>query len=143
MLFGFALLLSDNRKAINRRTVLIAFALQVGIAALILYVPRGDALLNGLASGVQNVIDYAYVGIDFLFGALGERKPGAIIFAFHVLPVIVFFAALMATLYYLGVMQKGRHGPRRSRCTGCCGPAASSRCPRSPTSSSATPRRRW
>jgi concentrative nucleoside transporter, CNT family len=105
VLFGFALLLSDNRKAINRRTVLIAFALQVGIAALILFVPRGDTLLNGLASGVQSVIDYAYVGIAFLFGELGQRKPGSITIAFHVLPVIVFFSALMATLYYLGVMQ--------------------------------------
>jgi len=104
-LFALALLLSNNRKAINRRTVVTAFALQVGIAALILYVPHGDTLLNGLAGGVQNVIDYAYVGIKFLFGELGERKPGAITIAFHVLPVIVFFSALMATLYYLGIMQ--------------------------------------
>jgi CNT family concentrative nucleoside transporter len=105
-LFGLALLLSNNRKRINYRTVLTAFALQVGIAALILYVPRGDVVLNGLAGGVQNVINYAYAGIAFLFGNdLGVRKPGAVIIAFHVLPVIVFFSALMATLYYLGVMQ--------------------------------------
>jgi len=104
-LFGLAVLLSSNRRAINFRTVSIAFALQVAIAALILYVPRGDLVLNGMASGVQSVIDYAYVGIRFLFGELGERKPGSITIAFHVLPVIVFFSALMATLYYLRVMQ--------------------------------------
>jgi CNT family concentrative nucleoside transporter len=105
-LFGLALLLSNNRRRLNYRTLGTAFALQVGIAALILYVPRGDLVLNGLVQGVQNVIDYANVGIRFLFGPLGEREEGALIFAIHVLPVIVFFASLMATLYYLGIMQK-------------------------------------
>lgn len=104
-LFVLAWLLSDNRKRINYRTVATAFGLQVAMAALILYVPGGGTVLNGFADGVQNVIDYAYVGIQFLFGPLGERKPGSVIIAFHVLPVIVFFAALMATLYYLGIMQ--------------------------------------
>lgn len=105
-LFGLAWLLSDNKKHINFRTVGIAFALQVAIAALILYIPHGDTALNALAGAVENVIAYANVGILFLFGELGERKPGTLIFAIHVLPVIVFFAALMATLYYLGIMQK-------------------------------------
>ncbi len=78
----------------------------MGIAALILYVPRGDVVLNGLVQGVQNVIDYANVGIRFLFGPLSEREEMGFIFAIHVLPVIVFFASLMATLYYLGIMQR-------------------------------------
>jgi CNT family concentrative nucleoside transporter len=104
-LFVLAWLLSDNRKAINLRTVGLAFAIQVAIAALILYVPGGERVLGTVSDGVQNVIDYAGVGIKFLFGPLGERKPGAITIAFHVLPVIVFFASLMATLYYLGIMQ--------------------------------------
>jgi len=97
--------ISENRKHINYRTVATAFGLQVAMAALILYVPGGGTVLNAFADAVQNVIDYANVGIQFLFGPLGERKPGSIIVAFHVLPVIVFFAALMATLYYLGIMQ--------------------------------------
>jgi concentrative nucleoside transporter, CNT family len=105
-LFGLALLLSENRRHLNFRTLGSAFGLQVAIAALILYVPRGDVVLNGLVQGVQNVIDYADVGIKFLFGPLGEKKEGVLIFAIHVLPVIVFFASLMATLYYLGIMQK-------------------------------------
>ena len=100
-----AWLISENRKRINYRTVATAFGLQVAMAALILYVPGGGTFLNTFADAVQSVIDYANVGIQFLFGPLGERKPGSIIVAFHVLPVIVFFAALMATLYYLGIMQ--------------------------------------
>jgi CNT family concentrative nucleoside transporter len=105
-LLALALLLSSNRRRLNYRTLGTAFALQVSIAALILYVPRGDVVLNGLVQAVQNVIDYANVGIRFLFGPLAERKTGVLIFAIHVLPVIVFFASLMATLYYLGIMQK-------------------------------------
>ncbi len=105
-LFLLAWLLSNNRKRINYRTVATAFGLQVAMAALILYVPGGGTVLNAVASAVQSVIDYANVGIRFLFGELGERRPGAITIAFHVLPVIVFFAALMATLYYLGIMQR-------------------------------------
>jgi CNT family concentrative nucleoside transporter len=104
-LFGLALLLSENRRHLNYRTVATAFALQVAMAALILYVPNGDVVLNGLVQAVQNVIDYADVGITFLFGPLAA-KTGGLIFAIHVLPVIVFFASLMATLYYLGVMQR-------------------------------------
>jgi CNT family concentrative nucleoside transporter len=105
-LLGLAWLLSDNKKRINLRTVGTAFALQVAIAALILYVPHGDTALNAMSNGVENVIAYANVGIQFLFGPLSERKPGTLVIVIHVLPVIVFFAALMATLYYLGVMQK-------------------------------------
>ena len=105
-LFLIAWLLSDNKKHINYRTVGTAFGLQVAMAALILYVPGGGTVLNTVADAVQNVIDYANVGIRFLFGPLGERKPGSVVIAFHVLPVIVFFAALMAVLYYLGIMQK-------------------------------------
>ena len=142
-LFGLALLLSSNRRQLNYRTLGTAFALQVSIAALILYVPRGDVVLNGMVQAVQNVIDYANVGIRFLFGPLAERKEGAFIFAIHVLPVIVFFASLMATLYYLGIMQKvvsflGGLTPPAARA-----PAAPSRCRPWRTSSWATPRRRW
>ena len=104
-LFGLAVLLSNNRKRINYRTVVTAFLLQVGIAALILYFPAGKALLNGMVTGVQHVINYANDGINFVFGHSADKSLGITI-AFHVLPVIVFFSALMSTLYYLGVMQR-------------------------------------
>ncbi|QUM82794.1 NupC/NupG family nucleoside CNT transporter [Moritella sp. 5] len=102
-LLGLALLLSDNRKAINLRTVGGAFAIQVVIGAFILYFPPGKELLQGLSTGVANVIAYGNEGIQFLFGDLAKFKLG-FIFAFNVLPVIVFFSSLIAVLYYIGVM---------------------------------------
>ncbi|WP_017221001.1 NupC/NupG family nucleoside CNT transporter [Moritella dasanensis] len=103
VLLGLALLLSDNRKAINLRTVGGAFAIQVVIGAFILYVPVGKDMLQGLSTGVANVIAYGNEGIQFLFGDLAKFKVG-FIFAINVLPVIVFFSSLIAVLYYIGVM---------------------------------------
>jgi CNT family concentrative nucleoside transporter len=105
LLFLIAFLLSSDRRAINRRTIAIAFALQVAIAALILYVPFGRILLGGVVRGVQHVIDYGDAGIEFVFGTRTYDSLGFTI-ALNVLPVIVFFSALMSLLYYLGVMQK-------------------------------------
>lgn len=104
-ILGVATLLSRDRSAINLRTVSIAFALQVGIAALILYVPFGRNLLGGVVNAVQSVINYGNAGIEFVFGANTREILGFTI-ALNVLPVIVFFSALMSVLYYLGVMQK-------------------------------------
>ncbi|MGX5174895.1 NupC/NupG family nucleoside CNT transporter [Aliikangiella sp. IMCC44653] len=104
-LIAIAILFSDNRKAINLRTVSVAFAIQALFAALVLYVPFGKEALASVSSGVQLVINYADSGIHFLFGDLGRQKLG-FIFAFNVLPVIVFFSALVSILYYLGIMQK-------------------------------------
>jgi len=105
VLLGIAVLLSTDRSAINRRTVTIALALQVSIAALILYVPFGRALLGGVVTGVQSIINYGNDGIAFVFGAQTKEILGFTI-ALNVLPVIVFFSALMSVLYYLGIMQK-------------------------------------
>ncbi|SGY99001.1 Nucleoside permease NupC, partial [Moritella viscosa] len=103
VLLGLAVLLSDNRKAINLRTVGGAFAIQVAIGAFILYFPPGKELLQGLSFGVAKVIGYGNEGIQFLFGDLARFKLG-FIFAINVLPVIVFFSSLIAVLYYIGVM---------------------------------------
>ncbi len=105
VLLGIAFALSDNRKAINLRTVGGAFLLQAGLAALVLYVPLGKDILGGAANGVQNVINYANTGVSFMFGDLANFKLG-FIFAVNVLPIIVFLSALMSVLYYLGIMQK-------------------------------------
>ncbi len=104
-LVAIAVLFSENRKAIKLRTVGAAFAIQAGFAALVLYVPAGQAALASLSVGVQHVIDYADAGINFLFGDLGRQKLG-FIFAFNVLPVLIFFSSLVAVLYHLGIMQK-------------------------------------
>jgi len=105
VLLAIAYLLSTDRKAINRRTIMTAFALQAGIAGLIMFVPQGGDVLDVVVKGVQHVIDYGNDGIDFVFGADTRRILGFTI-ALNVLPVIVFFSALMSVLYYFGVMQR-------------------------------------
>jgi len=104
-MLGLGYLLSSNRKLINRRTVVIAVALQTSIAALVFYVPQGSAALDTIVTGVQYVINYANDGIAFLFGDKIKQSLGFTI-AFNVLPVIVFIGAMMSVLYYLGIMQK-------------------------------------
>ena len=104
-ILGIAYLLSDNRKAINLRTVGGAFAIQAFLGAFVLYIPFGQDVLSGMTNGVQAVLNYASDGIGFVFGDLANFKVG-FVFAIHVLPVIIFVAALVAVLYHLGVMQK-------------------------------------
>ncbi|EOC0418521.1 NupC/NupG family nucleoside CNT transporter [Cronobacter malonaticus] len=106
-----AVALSSNRKAINLRTVVGAWLIQIAIGALVLYVPAGRKVLLAMSEGVANVIAYGNDGISFLFGGLVSDKMfevfggGGFIFALRVLPVIVFFSSLIAVLYYLGIMQ--------------------------------------
>ncbi|OOS00181.1 nucleoside transporter NupC [Haemophilus paracuniculus] len=111
VLLLIAFLLSSNKKAINVRTVLGALVLQIGIGALILYVPAGREALLAAAEGVSKVISYGNDGINFLFGGLVSDKMfevfggGGFVFALRVLPPIIFFSALISVLYYLGIMQ--------------------------------------
>jgi CNT family concentrative nucleoside transporter len=104
-IFCLAFLLSTNRAAINRRTLLIAFSLQTALAAFVLYVPVGGRFLDRVVRGVQFVINQGKHGIEFVFGTQIESSLGFTV-AFGVLPVIVFFAALMSVLYYLNIMQR-------------------------------------
>ncbi|MBP6580199.1 MAG: NupC/NupG family nucleoside CNT transporter [Sphingomonadales bacterium] len=99
-----AFVLSSNRRAIRPRVVLSAFALQAGLAALVLYVPWGNQVLQAAASGVSNLLGYANEGTRFLFGALASDPLGQN-FAIQALPVIIFFAAFISILYHLGLMQ--------------------------------------
>ncbi|OZN50169.1 NupC/NupG family nucleoside CNT transporter [Gallibacterium anatis] len=111
VLLAIAFLLSNNRKAIGLRTVGGAFLIQIGIGALVLYSELGRQALLGAAEAVNKVIAYGNEGISFLFGGLVSDKMfelfggGGFIFAFRVLPAIVFFASLISVLYYLGIMQ--------------------------------------
>ncbi|MDP0123560.1 NupC/NupG family nucleoside CNT transporter [Glaesserella parasuis] len=111
VLLGIAFLLSNNKRAINFRTVFGALASQIGIAALILYVPVGRNALGAMAEGVAKVISYGNEGVAFLFGGLVSDKMfevfggGGFVFAFRILPIIVFFSALISLLYYVGIMQ--------------------------------------
>jgi len=110
-----AFLLSSNRKAIRPRTVLVAFALQVFIAVLVLYIPLGKALLLGMSEKVTTLLSYADAGIEMIFGGLAADNIG-FSFLVRVLPVVIFFAALMEVLYHLKIMQfVVRHGGRAVR----------------------------
>lgn len=112
ILFGFigvlvlvlcAFTLSESRQSINWKTVSRALLLQVGFAALVLYFPWGQSALASLSSGVSSLLGFADAGISFLFGDLANS---GFIFAIRVLPIIIFFSALISALYYLGIMQK-------------------------------------
>ncbi len=105
VLLAIAFAFSSNRKAINFRTVGGAFAIQFVLGAFVLYVPWGRDLLNGFSSGVSNVINYGNDGSEFLFGNLVATYDMGFIFAFRVLPTLIFFSALISVLYYIGVMQ--------------------------------------
>lgn len=103
VLLGVAVLMSEKRGAINLRTVLGAFGLQFVLGFIVLYSDFGKRALISISAVVSKVIAYAQDGIEFLFGSIGQFQLG-FIFAFHVLPVIVFFASLVAVLYHIGVM---------------------------------------
>lgn len=104
-LFLLAYLLSVHRNAIKPRTIVVAFVIQVSIAGLMMYLPFGRDLLAAMVKGVQHVINFGNDGIEFVFGTRARESLGFTI-ALNVLPVIVFFSALMSVFYYLGIMQK-------------------------------------
>ncbi|GAA7561513.1 NupC/NupG family nucleoside CNT transporter [Helicobacter pylori] len=109
VLFLIAWVFSSNKRAINYRTIISAFVIQVALGALALYVPLGREMLQGLASGIQSVIGYGYEGVRFLFGNLapnakGDQGIGGFVFAINVLAIIIFFASLISLLYYLKIM---------------------------------------
>jgi CNT family concentrative nucleoside transporter len=106
-----ALLFSKDRKAINIKTIAGAFFLQAAVPAFVLLTDSGAVVLKTVSDGVEAVISSANAGINFLFGPLVSGKmfelfpDGGFVFAIRVLPVIIFFAALMSVLYYLNIMQ--------------------------------------
>ena len=105
VILGIAFLVSMNRRAIRPRVVGAAFALQAGIAFFVLATDWGARILKGMAFGVSNLLGYANKGTEFLFGP-SETNPLANTFAIAALPVIIFFASLVAILYHLGIMQR-------------------------------------
>lgn len=119
-IFGVAWACSTNRRAIRPRVVMWGLGLQVLLAILVLKTPAGRATFQVLGDRIRQLLEYSGVGAAFVFGPLGDRTvwsevmtrvlgpSGAQyggIFAFQVLPTIIFIAALFAILYYFGVMQ--------------------------------------
>jgi len=104
VLLGIAYLFSTNRKKIRLRTVGGAFLIQFALGGIVLYLEWGRMALKWLSGMVQQVINCSQDGIEFVFGSLATNSFG-FIFAFRVLPVIVFFSSLISVLYYLKIMQ--------------------------------------
>ena len=104
-IIGIAVLFSTNRRAINLRVVGAALGLQVVVAIIVLYWDRGRAGIEWLSNGVMAVIGYSKAGIDMVFGPLADTDIIGFSFAINVLPIIIFFSALMSVLYYLRIME--------------------------------------
>ena len=105
LILAVAFALSTDRKSIRPRVVGAAFALQAGIAVLVLYVPAGRSAVAWMAGGVAALLGYAQAGTDFIFGPIATPAIGGTAFAISALPTIVFFAALVSILYHLRIMQ--------------------------------------
>ncbi|NUS59565.1 MAG: NupC/NupG family nucleoside CNT transporter, partial [Lysobacter sp.] len=105
VLVGIAWLFSNNKKAVDWRLVITGVALQIGFAALVLLVPGARTVFQGLGDGFVAILAFVGEGSKFIFGSLMDTSKFGFIFAFQVLPTIIFFASLMGVLYHLGVMQ--------------------------------------
>src|SRR5690349_13199420 len=105
-ILGIGVALSRNRRAISRRVVAWGVGLQLLFAIFVLRVPLGQTIFSWLGATVTKILSFSYVGSAFVFGEIGKQHSSlGLIFAFQVLPAIIFVSALFAILYYLGVMQ--------------------------------------
>ena len=106
VILAIGILLSHNRRAIRWRVIAWGLGLQLLFAIFVLRVPAGQALFRWLGNLVTGILGYSYIGSEFVFGELGKQHSSlGVIFAFQLLPAIIFVSALFAILYYLGIMQ--------------------------------------
>ena len=105
VLVGIVWLFSNNRRAIDWKLVATGITLQIAFAALVLLVPGGREVFDWLGHGFVKILEFVKAGSGFIFGSLMDTEKFGFIFAFQVLPTIIFFAALMGVMYHLGVMQ--------------------------------------
>ena len=105
-MLGLAYAFSTNRRAINKKTVAWGLGLQIVFAIFVLKVEIGRKLFQMAGDGVNWLLHFAFVGSSFVFGELGaQRSSMGFVFAFQVLPTVIFIAAFFAVLYHYGVMQ--------------------------------------
>jgi CNT family concentrative nucleoside transporter len=111
VILSIGVLLSRDRRAIRWSVIAWGLGLQVLFAIFVLLIPAGRALFSWLGSVITGILGYSYIGSTFVFGELGKPVGTSVIpnlgviFAFQLLPAIIFVSALFAILYYLGVMQ--------------------------------------
>jgi CNT family concentrative nucleoside transporter len=119
ILLGIAFLFSNSRQSINWRIVASGLGLQLAFAIFVILTPWGSLVFDAIGSFFVKIINFTFNGATFVFGALAsqdtfeqafseELRPQGVgfIFAFQVLPTIIFFSSLMSVLYHLGLMQK-------------------------------------
>ncbi len=106
VLIGLAWLFSNNRRGVDWKLVGIGLALQLVIAAFVLLTPWGASVFDALSSGFVKLLGFTTEGAKFIFGDFTDPAKFGFVFAFQVLPTIIFFASFMSVLYHLGVMQK-------------------------------------
>jgi concentrative nucleoside transporter, CNT family len=106
-IMGIAYALSTNRAAVRWKTVAWGVGLQFALALFVLKTAVGQALFAWIGDKINKVLSFSFVGSEFVFGKMGARGGAGtgFVFAFQVLPTIIFIAAVFAILYYLGVMQ--------------------------------------
>jgi len=104
-ILGIAFAFSSNRKAINLRVVGAAMGLQAVVAAFVLYFDAGRAMIDKMSAGVLAVIGFSKDGIDMVFGPLADTEVIGFSFAINILPIIIFFSALMSVMYHLRIME--------------------------------------
>jgi CNT family concentrative nucleoside transporter len=106
-IMGIAYALSTNRSAVRWKTVGWGIGLQFALALFVLKTTVGQALFAWIGDKINKVLGFSFVGSEFVFGKMGARGGAGtgFVFAFQVLPTIIFIAAVFAILYYLGVMQ--------------------------------------
>ncbi len=105
VLIGIAWLFSSNRRAVDWKLVATGLSLQIAFALFVLVTPWGEAVFTWMSSGFVALLGFTTSGATLIFGDMGTPQKFGFIFAFQVLPTIIFFAALMSVLYHLGVMQ--------------------------------------
>ena len=106
LILGIGVALSRNRRAISWRVVAWGMGLQLGFAILVLLSPVGQRLFKQLGDVITAILSFSYYGSGFVFNDLGTEHHGAgFVFAFQVLPAIIFVSALFAIMYYVGIMQ--------------------------------------
>jgi CNT family concentrative nucleoside transporter len=105
-MLGLAYIFSTDRRAIRAKTVAWGLGLQIAMAIFVLRVAAGERLFHRMGDGAKHLLDFSYYGSEFIFGELGKQQSSiGFIFAFQVLPTIIFIAAFFAVLYHLGIMQ--------------------------------------
>ncbi|MBH1652211.1 NupC/NupG family nucleoside CNT transporter [Stenotrophomonas maltophilia] len=105
VLIGITWLISNNKRAVDWKLVATGITLQIAFAALVILVPGGRDVFDALGKGFVKILSYVNEGSGFIFGSLMDTKNYGFIFAFQVLPTIIFFSALMGVMYHLNIMQ--------------------------------------